>query len=1195
MHKFINFELIKFYTSIFEDLMRSNCSAIEIIDSLYTMNYEIFISKTQEFISNKDNIKIKFKSINQISKEYIDIYSFYFIKFIFKKIYNEKLDCKNEFQLPTEYKSQIPHYYKNDNFMNIIYHEENFKIIKASKNYIDCVNKDISFIFPDCFREYYRNKFKHMIKKANYFDIEQDYIIFNKKKYFQNNFNNNNSEHYLDLCKFNCKIYPSLDLNQLLITIKVQKNNIDLIVFEEDFNNSKTYLKDFSESISKQLGLNANLMVKTKKIEISFSEIFNIKKFENTTLRLSLKNSETDEFKREDKDSLNSIDIYNINYDNFEIHFLKFIEKLEEKELITYESKNELHLNFQKIKNSANHLFYIIEKFEPISNKFTVYKIKKYHNSELFKEVTNPLTMNTNKKIEINHEEEKDSITSINSQTDKISKNKISQNLDIKNDSQNHNWLSKEKNFNSTHTASLFHEKIKHGYNFKTLEALEGVNRLFSKQTKLLTKILFISIGFLFINFIIILVVITNKLGEVYILFKLHLNFTKLSHEFYSTMLNLNQMFLLYSPESTDKSSYADNYYYKKFNDKGINLDIPLYINIETQAKIDHIHDLMQNVEGLFLNSGNKNIVEDYIFKKNIKNYFVSTANSKFKVSYNEVSFFENLYILLSTAKIIVSNPENFTYLYIIDISNGNYDFKNFYEKNISLYQKNAINIVINLVNLIKIFDKSNVLLDEIFELEFINLKILIYISFAYLILINLVIIILIAFMIKGYKNLLIYKILVMDFFLEDGKDKILKIKLNLLKIAIKLYEKDPFELFFDIKQQKLELKEKNNNIIFSNNFNCKKNNVYNDKKFNNLFENACKDNPRSEFKKLHHYKKGNSINLEGKKNINSIKNEEELKILEVTNKINKDVARTNKKNIALQNLSKTKSFKIFEKIILFFFLFFVLYFLIFTLLNTILNQTNLNNEIFLDDYSDITFHTQKNSLLMNTILLLNMTEDNLKNLLSTEHNLVSYEKGFRYFDEDLQKLMKTYKNNKYAQSIEPYFYDYIDCNYLYSDFYNDELLRNIKELYIERNLTDVDSISNLLKKICMGFSYTKEKNIFLLYNNLLRSNRYIYEKYSHGKKTYFNIKNIYDSSEFLDFYMFIILVLRPIRIFINNNLIESLIIDVFNFYKGFIIFNLVFCLAIEFFFLYLVWKFINNGIKEIDRNLFNFIRCLEF
>ena len=99
--------------------------------------------------------------------------------------------------------------------------------------------------------------------------------------------------------------------------------------------------------------------------------------------------------------------------------------------------------------------------------------------------------------------------------------------------------------------------------------------------------------------------------------------------------------------------------------------------------------------------------------------------------------------------------------------------------------------------------------------------------------------------------------------------------------------------------------------------------------------------------------------------------------------------------------------------------------------------------------------------------------------------------------------------------------------------------------------------------------------------------------KYINLERTYDNVKRIHDSKHFFEL-NFNLIILRPIREFIETKFLSNMIQDEIENLIYYIVINLVFNVGIEFVFLFIVWKFIMKKIREFEQYLENFIEYVQ-
>jgi len=1163
LNRFLDFDLINIYANIFDDLAESNTLVRETINSTISMNYEIAFENTEKLNFVKDQIKSKYSYLNKFKNEYNDFYSFYFIKLIFKRIFNERLLIENEMQLPLELKSLIPLHFNYDNFINLIHSVNKFLIIKASRNYIDFIKTDISNIFPFCIREYERKKFKKSIQNTKNFNFEQNFIISLK-----NDFEKDECL-YLKSCKFKIRIYPCFSLSEVILTINVLHEDEEVLIFEANVNNLKSYLKMFSQGFAKKIGLDSNLISKANGFEIVFSDILKNKLLINHQERKTVRNNLINELQtnsiidqtENNKDfNINNFDLFYINYTEYENHFLRFIELINNKELISDEQHDKLISNFQTIKNKENNLLYLMEKLDTNLPNFTVFKLKQHH----IKELSENSNIHIDANLKRNNIKKRSSILNpeINSKIVRRSIYFNQENREGEDKFSHQDQLEiyeKSVNYSINNGSSISQIYKKNQNLLKKLTFQNTIEKAGDKYTNKLInlekslKSLFL---ILFFYVVIFLIIVCKKIEDMMSIFKINVSYNTILNEYLGTLMSINMGILLYKANSLDISYYVDNIF-----NKGDEFDIFLYLNLEGKEKINNFKNLVNSAQSLLIQS--KSIeIKDLFFNKKTKYFFLT--NSNLTILNREVNFFENLDLFVSTARIIISNPERFTYIYITDDSNGDFSFKNFYFKNLSVYQLNTLNLLVNFqINLLYMEDYNDTL-DGFFFDKIYDLKKIIEIGYSFMLLLNIILICLLVFNIKLFKKRLLNKILIIDSLIEENNIKYIKRRIETLNYMVLLYKKNPEDLILQLKKQKLSK-------IQNNLFSCGVNNIHKD--FMTDKNKYCSDLANSFNNHNKSYINDKKFTKEYDDNLKE-KNKVEFEMLKINRKILEKNMRKNKKIQASILLSKTSFFGNFKSFINFFIIFFLLYYICFFYNFYLLNETNILNYNLYDGFIDVFRQILSSTLLLNSMILLNQTHKNFKGL-SKERDKFDF---FEYINNGKYKvlnLMKNSKKNPHKDEIKLFFYDYIDCDLLYSEFYNDYLLRRVKETYIEKNITDPNYATIPLKNLCSSYYITKKKDIFLMFNYLFKENWNIYEEFLYMNKTYSKLKNLYDSNDFYDLFLVILLIFRLISSFINDSLFMNLIYKGVNSYINFIICNLIFNLMAALIFLYLVKRFI--------------------
>jgi len=618
---------------------------------------------------------------------------------------------------------------------------------------------------------------------------------------------------------------------------------------------------------------------------------------------------------------------------------------------------------------------------------------------------------------------------------------------------------------------------------------------------------------------------------------------------------------------------------------------IPEYMSFELIQKGNEMQDTILEVKKVFYSVSDQAIKDQFLNKK-IANNFIANANNQIIVQTNDLTFFETLEIFLSSARNIGINPDLISPIYIIDSSSGQHDFRNFYIKSLNRYQISAINILINCETIIVNSEISKEFLKNIFYQRVKEIYIIVFTANIFFTGFHILLIFLIIIIINYFKKTLHLNICVMSHLMKDYKINFIRNKVLILKQLALLYNADPEELYKNLKILRKNYREK---ILLI------KNKSVDEKKQNFDFnKNYLGD----------HISIGNiSRTSSHKKNSTSIKSNCEEKsskfpILKPENdsignllKNNQSTVNNDKNIFKNQNqsffiLSQCKLFFAFKKMLILFFIFFLAYFIIFYYAFLQIHNSHIDS----NKLSELNFENHqkiiKHGVLMKVMLALNRTRETHEKILTWGNNQkYSYLEDLHSLLSDLNSLLNYIHKHKEFENITKYFYDYIDCDNFYDGLYKDAFYKNILKLYIARNKT-TDFLYKNLKKICKFFPSIKQKDVIFTFQELNGFNRRIFNKFLDNEpQTYEKLKSILDSDLLNDMHMMILLILRPIRVFTQNNLMVPLVTDAFNGYITFIITNLVMNFLVELLFFYMIIKLVINKTFNIDKEMKNMIK----
>jgi len=1151
--KFINYELIKLFTEVFTDY--SNCIQIinETCSFLNSQNYKEVFKRSRLIKEICKKIKANFININKNKDIYVDNYSFYFLKFLFKKIFNKKLFVENEYVIPNGFYFQIENIYNNENFLIINFNQNELIIKKGSKLYSQLVNKNFESLFPDILKNIYHKNFIKLIENSKGEDFSTKLIfrtpiidydpfenenLLNKKNSLKisaeisksltsnslkgknlkkdENCEKNNIiiDFDLNLVLVNSKTFPSLNLKEIAIVLKCQFLKEELMIFNANLLNGINNLVIFSKNLEKNLCIPNNILKYLLNFNIMFDDIYTIKELEQII-----------EDKTKEEENVKKNTLYFFDYEKYSKIFFRITKYLFEQDKIDNDTINYFIINFKrdkkKIRDQASNL-YDIKIYEELNsevvNDITIYEIKKIKNGRHLR--------NENKsdnEDNINHD--------YNENKSMIRDGKI-EDLDFDFDT---NSVSMDSNkLSSKKSKKKF---LNLNVSEKNIESQEKNNKYIHNFIKLL---IFVVLGLCIFSLIIMILAIST-INEIKSLFNLNNNFNKLISSYYDSMMNLHQNILTFQFNSTNPDFNNGYDFFARYYKQGVIMNVNDYLNRETIKKVDEIKTTILEVKNIFFSVGYDYIIQEF-FQKKMKIYYVTNSQNLINISSKESDFFNALDLFLSTGKIIAENPNVLTYIYYIDTSENFFNFKNFYIKNLDVYQINSINLIINFDSFAPRMDYYKIVLNKLFFERIDYMYLIILITFLVFNFIHLFMIWILLMILNFFKVKLYYNILIIEDFL--GKDGVADLfyKLNLLKKLTHLYIENPILTLNELNKQKEEKKKKQGI----------QNGINNTKSYNNYYEKKDKINNENELIQLVHNKN--------------------------------DKMKSKKIYLMLKNSGIFTQFYKFTFII---FGFYFIYNGIFFYIYQIFHNQNISYNKFAQINWKISQDIVKNSVSFNTILLLNQTNDYLTKTYSQTSSLeFIYDNNLTEYYENLNSLMKSAKQNLHVNQLTQYYYDFIDCNTIYQS-YNDPLISKINKMLPKSD------VINGLTIICKNFPILKEKDYFKLYeetNYILRS---INHQLQDGPKSYDKIRNIYFGDNIFALFIGILFILRPIRVYIENNLLNILIEASIGNYILSVIIYLIFNYIIDFIFIYLIKKKIVNKVLEIDENVINLMDCL--
>lgn len=316
-HKqFINYEMVKIYVKIFSYFSSVLKTLEEIIVFVYNKCYNKIFELFSEINSKEKNLIDFYKITIKNKNTYLDNYSLYICKFLFQEIFNFKLEIDNDIIFSPDINTQIVNFFKTDNYINLKSKKDSFEIIKSTKHFINYTGMNIEKLFPESFRNEILEKFKSSIVCSDgvffIFKTIVDYEASESEASMQQtghielqnvSFNNANnllksqagdsksSENILKFIKFECRIYPSLDIKRIIILANYFFYSEDVIIFEKDIKNNVENLHNFSPLISQFLKIPSYYLKLFKNNHLGFHNIFKVDENNASNINNKAKNS----------------------------------------------------------------------------------------------------------------------------------------------------------------------------------------------------------------------------------------------------------------------------------------------------------------------------------------------------------------------------------------------------------------------------------------------------------------------------------------------------------------------------------------------------------------------------------------------------------------------------------------------------------------------------------------------------------------------------------------------------------------------------------------------------------------------------------------------------------------------------------------------------------------------------------------
>lgn len=721
--------------------------------------------------------------------------------------------------------------------------------------------------------------------------------------------------------------------------------------------------------------------------------------------------------------------------------------------------------------------------------------------------------------------------------------------------------------------------------------------------------LILVFIGLFVISGIVFLILGILKINKIKKLFFIDYLFNDFTTFLFHTQINLTVNLQIYEKHFGHHPNFSQFQFFNKFVTAGVDLNITDYILKESETKLMILKALSNDIKNLIfaLDDAELNSVIlyqkiDYFYivnnlmenssSNNDSNSSKLNPDNKLKVTSKKIYFFELMDIYHSFASSIIENSSDYFFCYIIDNSELKFSFKNFDNINFETYQSALYHLNINYPNIVFIFEIYKEYINDKFNREIDDFYFLI---FNYYIAINLchVILIFIAiFTMKVFKEIVCQNICLMELTLDGEKYLTFYKKLKRLKSLSELYLENPYELI-----KKLVSSKK---LFYSNTDNNKNKSKFNNKSFKLSSRNLLV-NPNNE--------SSADVSNNNPVTVNITSNDMTFPSIPISlgsDKLNSFVEKDDL-NMYVKGILEEKAIfleksNLLKPIYTFLWVIFISYYIYSNLLFFIFNSIN-NQVVYYNILAQESWKTShdlyNNALFLSTSILLNQSDyistvfwDKQNTIYNPQYNStgtkISLKSPNSYYlfnslNSVLKQNFKSIKNAKESQlqdQFNKYYYEYVDCELIYKSF-NDGIIMDIAS---NKNSTFPNLLTDLTKT-CQFYDFNKEKNVYLITEELTYRNKYLYNKFQFSDFTYNRLKFIYDDDTFFDISVILLLIYRPIDHYINSSFILPVVNMNINNYLIFNVCYLVFNFLIDVLLFYFINKNITQKVLKINED----------
>ena len=249
------------------------------------LHFEIKTPENYIKISDKfDNIK-KHPNLDSIIRKNNDYdYKMIILRFIYETLINTQLKNVNEFDIGF-YTDFLNFHYSQDKILLLNFSIERrlFTIIRGSKQVLKFTGKNFDSLFPEFFKVYGINMCMDKLKNSDIRDNKNFIEIICK------DLSSNETIGFVSPMKIEYSVYPTINIDELLIDMNFIIDYTDIIIFQIESNSHLEFLFSLSSNLFKYFGVTPEILSILNKAgkNISFSTLFcrtNMSKEENLCL-----------------------------------------------------------------------------------------------------------------------------------------------------------------------------------------------------------------------------------------------------------------------------------------------------------------------------------------------------------------------------------------------------------------------------------------------------------------------------------------------------------------------------------------------------------------------------------------------------------------------------------------------------------------------------------------------------------------------------------------------------------------------------------------------------------------------------------------------------------------------------------------------------------------------------------------------